>query len=161
MEYQTNELINTSFSVWYAIEWVQTEEKSQPVATLKVWPAPRNDVWDDLSLVYRRGWLPLTSDDDVVSVPDWLEPLYLQYVRAFAAGYDEGDTPLERLAALDQAIGFVEGGNIYKAAKRRDVAVQPSYGPASGRAIRPSGHRLTISEALARSQTSGSFFDNP
>ncbi len=161
MEYETNELINTSFSVWYAIEWVQGDEKSQPVATLKVWPEPNGDVWDELSLVYRRGWLPLTSDDDVVSIPDWLEPLYLQYVRAFAAGYEDGQTPLERVAALDTAIGLVENGNIYASAKRRDVATQPSYGPASGRAIKPAGHTLSISGALARSQTSGSFFDNP
>ena len=161
IENDTNQLVSTSFLTLYGIEWAQAADKAQPVATLKVWPEPSQATWDELSLIYRRGWLELTNEDDVVSIPDWLEPLYIQYVRAFAAGYEDGNSPLERLRALDLAIASVESGRIYANAKRRDVSMQPNYGPARHVAISPSATEQSISDALGRSQTYGSFFEVP
>lgn len=161
MDNETNQLVAASFSSGYAIEWAQAAEKAQPVATLKVWPEPSASTWDELSLVYRRGWLELTSDDDIVSIPDWLENLYIQYVRAFAAGYEDGTSPLQRVAALDSAIASVETGHIYARAKRHDENMQPTYGPPRNLAIRPSSGNESITDALGRSQTYGSFFEVP
>ena len=161
VENDTNQLVSTSFLTLYGIEWAQAAEKAQPVATLKVWPEPTQSTWDELTLVYRRGWLELENEDDVVSIPDWMEPLYIQYVRAFAAGYEDGQTPVERLRALEVAIARVEAGRIYANAKRRDVSMQANYGPARHVAISPSATEQSISDALGRSQTYGSFFEVP
>lgn len=161
IESDTIQLVSTSFLTLYGIEWAQAAEKAQPVATLKVWPEPSQAAWDELSLIYRRGWLEITNEDDVISIPEWMEPLYLQYVRGFAAGYEDGNTPLERLKALDIAIASVESGPIYANAKRRDVSMQPSYGPARHVAIAPSSSGQSISDALGRSQSYGSFFEVP
>lgn len=161
MDNETNQLVAASFSSGYAIEWAQASEKAQPQATLKVWPEPSASTWDELSLVYRRGWLDLTSDDDVISIPDWLEGTYIQYVRAFAAGYEDGTSPLERVAALDAAIASVENGHIYARAKRHDENMQPTYGPPRNLAIQPASGSESITEALGRSQTYGTFFEVP
>lgn len=161
IESDTNQLVSTSFLTLYGIEWAQGADKEQPVATLKVWPEPSQATWDELSLIYRRGWLELTSDDDIVPIPEWLENLYIQYVRAFAAGYEDGKSPLERLAALETALKLVRTGEVYADAKRRDVSMQPNYGPARHVAIAPSSSGQSISDALGRSQTYGSFFEVP
>ena len=131
-------LTQNNFVTGYALEWNSATEKSQPVATLRIWPEPDVDEFSALAAVYLRSWPTIDSDDDVLPLPTYMENLYLQYARAFAAGYDAGGTILERAAAQAQALGMLRESEAYKDAAKRDSSGQSNLGRAPLRAIRSS-----------------------
>lgn len=103
---------------------------SAPAPILLLWPTPKHisSTDDDaLVVVYRAGWQPLLSDSSVPNVPEWIEPLLVQFVRAVAQGYEEADT-----GSLTSRIAEVVRGPVWEAALRRDGGVQPEYGRMSG-----------------------------
>ena len=122
-------LVQNNFVTGYALEWNVLAEKSTPVPTLKIWPQPT--VVDDLALsaTYYRLWPELTSDADIISIPPYMETLYLQYVRAFALGYEGG-------VDLGAAVAQVQALPIFIDAARRDTAGQSDLGPTPKAAIR-------------------------
>ena len=122
-------LVQNNFVTGYALEWNVLAEKSTPVPTLKIWPQPT--VVDNLALsaTYYRLWPELTSDADIISIPPYMETLYLQYVRAFALGYEGG-------VDLGAAVAQVQALPIFIDAARRDTAGQSDLGPTPKAAIR-------------------------
>lgn len=44
-----------------------------------------------ITLTYRRAWNTITATTSTFVLPAWMEPLYIQCVRAFARGYEEED----------------------------------------------------------------------
>ena len=96
-------------------------------ARLDLWPTPSQYEPERLLVYYRSGWTPVETDSHVIPIPDWMESLYIQLVRAFARGYEresEGD-PSARIAS-------VETGPIAMAAKSRDKQMMPHMGPMRG-----------------------------
>ncbi len=95
-------------------------------------PRPRLDVWPDIlsddagavTIFYRAGWQHLDDDDEEVTVPDWLEFLYLQCVREVARGYEREDAE-----PMTARLNRLKKSDIWKSMVGRDAVVQPDYGP--------------------------------
>jgi len=98
-----------------------------PRARLEIWPDPGSDDDDAVTIYYRAGWKTLDQDTEYVSIPTWLQTLYIQLVRAFARGYERED-----VASLSARCAEVMGGPLALAAVRRDDMMQPSYGELMG-----------------------------
>ena len=94
---------------------------------LDIYPTPSSDVTDGLTLYFRRGWGALEGDNDLVSIPSYIESLYLQIVRAFARGYER-----ESEADVSQRLSVIAGGPLVLAARQRDKESQPNLGPMRG-----------------------------
>jgi hypothetical protein len=77
--------------------------------------------------MYRAGWKAISNDTDLISIPVWVEPTYIQILRAFARGYEEEDA-----TALDERLLAVAVGVLFKSAMDRDGMVQPHYGRMRG-----------------------------
>lgn len=93
---------------------------------------PRIDVWPDIqtddagavTIFYRAGWNTIEDDSERISVPEWVELLYLQLVRAVARGYEREDETSMTLRLME-----VQAGPVWAAAMKQDSEMQPDYGP--------------------------------
>lgn len=99
-------------------------------ARLELWPTPSQDELDRLMVYYRRGWQPVDSDSALVSIPDWMEQLYIDIVRTVARAYER-----ESEAPLDVRIATIKNGPVFQAAKLRDATMTESLGPIRGGAV--------------------------
>lgn len=98
-----------------------------PEPILEVWPTPSSASAGALTMVYRAGWTMLTDDSDHVSIPVFMEPIYVAALRAFAKGYEEEDdgNVAARLAGLRES-------PLFESAKRQDRSIQGDYGQIMG-----------------------------
>lgn len=95
-----------------------------PRPRLDLWPTPGADSINGLTAYFRAGWRSIRGDRDTVSIPAFMEPLYIQMVRTFALGY-------ERDSEADTArrLGSVRGSSMFKDCRTRDATLHPTYGP--------------------------------
>lgn len=105
-----------------------------PTPRLEIWPAPNANETGSLTMMYRAGWKAISNDTDLISIPDWVEPLYIQILRSFARGYEEEDS-----AALDQRLTSLVSGVLFASAVDRDGMVQPHYGGLRGGGAKQKG----------------------
>ena len=101
-----------------------------PLPRLDIWPEPSTSEAVGLRVYYRSGWERVTGDNVMLRLPEWLEALYLQVVRAFARGYER-----ESDAGADQRIASIAQGPLMAAAKLRDSEMVPNIGPIRGGAL--------------------------
>ena len=101
-----------------------------PLPRLDIWPEPGTSEVVGLRVYYRSGWMRVTGDNVMLRLPEWLESLYLQVVRAFARGYER-----ESDAGADQRIASIAQGPLMAAAKLRDSEMLPNIGPIQGGAL--------------------------
>jgi hypothetical protein len=115
-------------------------EKVDPVQTsgpggaprprLDLWPTPGADKVDGLTAYFRAGWRSIRGDRDTISVPAFMEPLYIQMVRTFALGYERDSE-----ADIARRLGGIRGSTMFKDCRTRDSLLHPSYGvPVGGAA---------------------------
>lgn len=102
---------------------------SPPVPRFEIWPTPAANLSNAFSIVYRATWTTLDDDADAANVPGHCEPVLIQYVRAFAQGYEDGELT-ERVAQIDASPAV-------RALKERAGIVQPNYGPITGGHLQP------------------------
>lgn len=95
----------------------------EPRARLEIWPDPGADDDAALTVYYRAGWETLDEDSHFISIPVWIQPLYIQLLRAFARGYERED-----VSSLSQRCMEILAGPLFRAATRRDGMMQPEYG---------------------------------
>lgn len=149
-ELKATDVVALGFAAWYAIQWEAVTANEEPTPILRFYPEPASAQRDRLTLTYRRRWVELTTDADIIGIPSWLEPLYLRIARAVASDYDGGTD-------LDQEVAKIQAGATFAAAKRRDQTAQRSLGRPIRTAVAPAQEPLTIGERLARSQTQDAF----
>ena len=116
---------------YFAIAYYSDSGAAVPVPRMELFPCPVNsggsgsshEVADcKVSIVYRRSWTQITASTDTGSVfvlPQWLEPLYLQCVRAFTRGYEEED-----IATTNARIAEVTNGPLFMTAVQRDSLIE-------------------------------------
>lgn len=91
-----------------------------PTSRIDIWPTPTSNEDGALTIFYRAKWVDLSADADTAHVPPYAESLLIQYVRAFAQGYEEEGME-QRLAAIDSSsMAFMT--------QQSDGLVQPDYG---------------------------------
>lgn len=98
-----------------------------------------------LRLSYNRGALrPETTDPDstVLDWPDWMQPLLLETVRAYATGMEPTKQQL-----LSLLLGTITTGPVWQAAVNRDARMQSYYGVSNRGAAR--GRPRGPSDSLA------------
>lgn len=109
---------------WYgAVSYVG----SPPSPVLEIGPGAGSNVTGALRLFYRSRWTRLTADSTTVDVPEFVEALLTQIVRAFARGYTREDE-----ASLDVRLAEIQAGPVFMVAKRSDGNIQPSFGKLTG-----------------------------
>lgn len=95
-----------------------------PGYRLEVWPTPAADEDPFLTLVYYRGWTTLANDSDIANIPPWIEPLFIEFVRAYSRGWTN-DTLERELEAITSGRRFME-------AVAKDGETQGSFGCIQG-----------------------------
>jgi hypothetical protein len=133
LDLKTNQV---EVSNWNFFGAVTHPSASPPVPRLEIWPTPDSNDTGALTIYYRRGWLKVAgdtetdSDEDDLKIPPWMEPLYLEYVKAFAKAYVEPEE-----GSLSELLVLIDNGPIMRAAERQDSSVQVDYGYMTGGSI--------------------------
>ncbi len=123
----------TNQDYWVALAWpTQTATTSAPSSPrLELWPTPAATDADAWAVSYYGGWIALSAKaTSVANIPEWLNPLLVEFVRAVARGYEDenGGTVSARCKEVSQ-------GQTAQDAMARDGEVQQHIGPIQG------GHR--------------------
>ena len=95
-----------------------------PRPRLDLWPTPGADKVDGLTAYFRAGWRSIRGDKDTISVPAFMEPLYIQMVRTFALGYERDSE-----ADISRRLSGLRNSTMFKDCRTRDSLLRPSYGP--------------------------------
>lgn len=101
-----------------------------PVPILEIWPSPGSNATGALRIFYRSRWTAITADSGTsskIQIPDFVNDLYLQLARAYAAGYERSE-----VASLDVRLSQIHLGPVFQAAKRSDGMIQPFFGKTRG-----------------------------
>lgn len=94
-----------------------------PRPRLDLYPTPAATRQNAFIAYYRAGWNEVRSDNDVILVPDFIEPLYIQLLRAMALGYERDSE-----ADVNQRLIALRRGGLFRDARDRDLQMQPTYG---------------------------------
>lgn len=97
------------------------------VARLEIWPTPSDA--GSFKIAYRAAWSAVASSGDVIVIPNFMEPLFIEVLRAFARGAVRED---DDMGTLSDRLQKIVGGAVWAAATRRDATAQPHYGPLAG-----------------------------
>ena len=112
---------------YFAIAYTNTGSAS-PTPRIELFPTPKDSTGSassheavdcKMTIWYRRAWAQVTTPSSVFSLPQWMEPLYLQCVRAFTRGYEEED-----LATANARLAEVVAGPLFMVAIQRDSLVE-------------------------------------
>jgi hypothetical protein len=107
---------------WYAaVSWAGN------AARLEIGPAAGSNVTGAFRIFYRSRWTQLRTDSVAVDVPDYIEALLVQVVRAFARGYVREDQ-----ASLSMRLAEIHAGPLFKTAVKSDGNIQPYFGRMRG-----------------------------
>ena len=115
--------VSTSWDYQGAIAWAGTP----PVPILELWPNPTANQAGVFSIFFRAGWSRITTDSTQISVPEFIDSLYMRLVRAFARGYEREDE-----APMSVRLAQIRMGDEFRAAARRDGLTQETYGKLRG-----------------------------
>jgi hypothetical protein len=119
----------SQLSLYGAISWTSSIEGVLK-ARIELSAEIQTTAEDSLLLAYRAKWYEVVNDDDLLRIPSWLEPLYLEVLFVYAQAYDEHD-----LGSLSARLLEIESSPVFMAARNRDGGVQPSVGKMSGGAV--------------------------
>jgi hypothetical protein len=120
-----------------------------PVPVLDIWPTPTSNETAAYLLYYRRQWADVSGSSDFISIPDWMQPLYLQVLQAFALGIEEHD-----VAVVDRRLAEIEAGSTFKKAVHTDGLGQQVFGPLRHGALAKAGYDGFWDAAWSFSSTS-------
>lgn len=95
-----------------------------PAWRLELWPYP-TEADPDLFLVsYRVKWSRPSVDAGTLPIPEILEPLFIQILRAVTRGYEE-----EEEATVEDRIDRLKGSSLFMDTVNADGLMQPTMGP--------------------------------
>lgn len=124
---RASDLSVSGLQYWGGIEYSSPTSSAAPTPRLALWPTPASSVTDGLLLYYRAKWPGVTNDSYLVPVPDFIEPLMLELIRAFAIGWEESES-----ASVGEMVARVEAGPIALAAMTNDQGTQWDFGRVEG-----------------------------
>lgn len=122
---------SAGFGYWAAVAYSSAGGAGgAPTPRLEIYPEPSATTASAFTIFYRIDLPAITSDQDFISIPAWLELPFLQLVRAIALGYEEEDQ-----ASMQDRIAAIKAGPEWYDALRRDGTVAPSLGQMRGGAV--------------------------
>lgn len=116
----------------------------QPVPRLELYPRTTDET-EALVIVYRGGWREPVTDEEVLSFPNWLNLLYLEFFKAVVMGTEEPEK-----GSVSDRLGAVQGGVLWATAARYDANMQTDFGFRSGTWLEESGARVGRYDTAAR-----------
>jgi hypothetical protein len=131
-ELRKNGLMQTPVpSVFAAVEYVTPSGGGQDrIPRLAIYPAPADDVTGAIRATIQPGWTPVVDDNDVIDMPAFMEPLFLEVLKATGQGWYESDAK-----PVDVRIAELMRGPIFLGACMTDGMVQPDAGPIANSAV--------------------------
>jgi len=122
----------TTFQYFVALNIVEDTASGtdgQPVKRLEIWPTPAtgDGTGNEFNLIYRGTWAVLDTTDDLVRIPNHLNSLFIEILRAVARGYEEEDN-----GTLSERLLAVVNGPILRMAREREDRMQPENGDWNG-----------------------------
>ena len=149
LELRTNQLEIAAWNFYGALSWYEDETDSDRVKPrLELWPDPPSGTSETLSIFYKTSWPRIDMSDEEVKIPQWMEPCFIDWLRAYVRGYeddaDDQKTKSVRLAEVVQ-------GPVWMGAVERDGRLQPDYGPMRGGAVQsmPFGYNRFLRTTVA------------
>ena len=104
-----------------------------PRPRLDIWPTPTSDATAGIRVYYRSGWMPVSTETQMLYLPEWMETLYLFLVRAFARSYErEGD------GSVSVRLQDLKAGPLFGSAQQRDKEMTYDIGPMLNGAVHTS-----------------------
>lgn len=117
----------TNQDYWVAPAWpTQTATTSEPTSPrLELWPTPAATSADAWAVSYYAGWIQLAASTvNVPNIPSWMGHMLVQFVRAVAEGYADGN--------VEGRCDAIVNSRSSHAAMARDGEVVQNMGPISG-----------------------------
>lgn len=126
--------ISPTLGYWGAVTYPSQTSPAAPPGgpRLELYPTPAENETGAVTIFYRAGWTSVKagSDHARINIPDFMEPLFKQVLRAFGRGYE-----MEDEASMDRRLAEIQVGPLYRAAVRRDGNIQLNYGEMQGGAV--------------------------
>ncbi len=107
---------------WALLRYVRGVSGGQAVKRLELWPAT-DDSDEEMVIFYRGGWKEPATDDEVLSPPSWMNPLFIEVFKAVVMGHEESET-----GSLDARLTALNSGILFYKAKSRDLLEQVEHG---------------------------------
>lgn len=80
----------STLNFWGLVVWIDDPNGGPLLPRLSFWPDGGSTPDEEKFVVFLRGgWTKITTDTDCISLPEWLEPLYLEVLKVVASGYEE------------------------------------------------------------------------
>jgi hypothetical protein len=106
-------------------------------ARLELWPAQDEDV--TLYVLYAARIPRVSADNDVVILPDWLDPTFESLCCAVAHGREEPE-----LGSVEMRVAEVLGGRVFRDATTRDGTMQELTALPTGGAVQMALNRMGL-----------------
>lgn len=111
-----------SCGFWLLLRHVRTTSGGQPVPRLEVWP--KSDTAEQsFTIFYRGGWHEPATDSEVLTIPGWLNDVYIELLKAVVMGHEEPEN-----GSVMARVDAVKASTIWLDAVLRDGAAQPEHG---------------------------------
>ncbi len=122
--------VSNQLDVYLALEWPTQTATTNAAGNprLAIYPTPSSSQADRYWLNYKAGWIELTSTSAVANVPEGIEPLLIQLVRAHVRGEVMGMGPYDELEKIERS-------TMLKRLKESYGLVNPSAAPIEGGAV--------------------------
>jgi len=132
LQLRTTTIVVGALDFWVAIVQEQQDPGGgAPVPRMEIWPTPDADSEGAMTLYYRSGWAEMRLDSDYINVPRFIEPLYIEILRAVAEGYERPG----KVGHISEIVGRVLAGPTMKGCVRQDSQIQATRGVLRGGAV--------------------------
>jgi hypothetical protein len=129
--------IHETTNLWHHARELYVEGTRQYTARLELYPAQDEDVV--LYVLYAARIPRVASDDDILVLPDWLDPVFEALVCAVAQGREEPE-----LGTVSDRTGKVFDSRMFEDAKTRDGTMHDMCALPTGGAVQAALNRMTI-----------------
>ena len=123
--------ITPTLGYWGAVAYPsQTSSAAAPAGPrLELYPTPSASETGAITIFYRAGWTSVKTGSDAarLNIPEFIEPLYKQVLRAYGRAYE-----LEDVQSLTSRLEDIQLGALYKSSVARDGTIQLNYGEMQG-----------------------------
>jgi hypothetical protein len=132
IQMRTTTIAISNLNYWVAIVHEQEDPGiGAQTPRLEIWPTPDADEEGIITLFYRAGWAEMRLDSDCLSIPRFIEPLYIEILRAVAEGYERPGM----VGHITELVGRVLAGPTMKGCIRQDSQIQYTVGALRGGAV--------------------------
>jgi len=117
----------SSLAGFYAlVNYVRSTAGGQPSLRIDHWPETA-DTDEVLVIRYRGGWIDPADDDDIITIPNWVNGLFIEVFKGVVRGHEEPQS-----GSVDQRLLEVQSGVLFVNAVNRDAMLQPDLGGMRG-----------------------------